>query len=155
MILHLLTHGPKATLLDDEFLEAALGVGRHEQGLLNSRAGSETKDDNGPGLTDTVAAILGLEILLGIKVGVEEDDCISRSEVDALAASTSRQEEDLIIRVIIEGLNLVASVLLRYRAVDTAGFPAPKFATVVFENVELGGELREDENFVASVEEGW
>lgn len=147
-IVHLLPHGAEAALADDELLQTALGVGREQQLLLDGAARGEAVHDDGPLLADAVAAVLRLQVLLGVKVRVEEDDGIGAGEVDALAAGAGREEEDAVIGVRVEGVDLRATRLLRYAAVDAARIPAAQLAAVVLENVELHGELRKDEHLV-------
>ncbi len=152
-VVHLLPHGPEAALSNHQLLQAALRVGREQQLLLDGAARGEAVHDDGPLLADAVAAVLRLQVLLGVEVGVEEDDGVGTGEVDALAAGAGRQEEDAMVGVRVEGVDLRAARLLRDAAVDAARVPAAQLAAVVLEDVELHGELREDEHLVVVREE--
>lgn len=150
--IHLLPHGPEAAFLDDKLLEAPLGVGGHEEGLLDGGPCGEAVDDDGPRLPDAVAPVLGLEVLLRVEVGVEQDDRVGGGEVDALPARAGGEEEDAVRRVVVEVVDLVAAALLGDGAVDAADVPAAELPAVVLEDVELGGELREDQDLVVVLE---
>lgn len=147
-VVHLLPHGAEAALADDELLQPALGVGREQQLLLDGAARGEAVHDDGPLLADAVAAVLRLQVLLGVKVRIEEDDGVGAGEVDALAAGAGREEEDAVVGVRVEGVYLRAARLLRDAAVDAARVPAAQLAAVVLEDVELHGKLRKDEHLV-------
>lgn len=99
-----------------------------------------------------MAAVLRLQVLLRVKVRVEEDDGVGGGEVDALPAGAGGEQEDARVVVVVEVVDLFAAALLRHAAVDAADVPAAELAAVVFENVELHLELREDEHLVAFVE---
>ncbi len=150
---HLLPHGAEAALADDELLEAALGVGGEQQLLLDGAARGEAVDDDGPLLADAVAAVLRLQVLLGVEVRVKEDDGVGAREVDALAARARRQEEHAVRGVRVEGVDLRAARRLGDAAVDAADGPAAQLAAVVLENVELHRELGKDEHLVVVREE--
>lgn len=100
-----------------------------------------------------MAPVLRLQILLGVEVGVEEDDCVCGREVDALSACAGRQQEEVVAGVGVEVVDLLPALVLGHGAVDAADGPGAELAGVVFQDVELGFELREEEDFVAVLEE--
>ena len=51
-------------------------------------SGARPVDVDGLGLADAVGARHGLQVVLGVPVGVEDDDSVSRGQVDAQAART-------------------------------------------------------------------
>lgn len=96
--------------------------------------------------------VLRLEILLRVPVRVEEDDGVGGHEVDSLATGAGAEEEELVVFVGVEGFDLGAAVFLADGAVDAAAVPGAELRGPVLEDVELGFELGEDEDFVALVE---
>lgn len=100
-----------------------------------------------------MAPVLSLEILLGIEVRVKQNDCICRSEVDTLPAGAGGQQEEVVVGVGVEVVDLLPPIVLCNGAIDTADGPAAEFAGVVFQDIELGFELGEEEYFVAVLEE--
>ena len=100
-----------------------------------------------------MGAVLGLQVLLGVPVAVEEDDGVGGGEVDALAAGAGAEEEEALVRLRVEGGDLLAPLVLLDGAVDAAHGPAVLQRGPVFEDVELRFELREDEDFVGFAEE--
>jgi len=101
-----------------------------------------------------VSAIHSLQILLGIPITIEKYNRISRREVNPQPASTRAEQKEATCGVGVEGRDLGAAGGLRDGAVDAADGPVAEVAGVGLEEVELGGELREDEDFVRGGEEG-
>lgn len=93
-------------------------------------------------------AVLRLQIHHGVPVAVEEDDGVRRGEINTLPARTSREEEDLPVRVGVELGDLLFSLLEFDGAVDARAVPPAEGVGVVVEDVEGGGELAEYKNFV-------
>ena len=83
-------------LLDNESFKTTLGVGLLEECLLDCALRREPVDDDRFGLADAVRAVLSLQVLLRVPVGVEEDDRVRGDEVDALAAGAGAQQEELV-----------------------------------------------------------
>lgn len=73
----LLAHRLKASFLDDELFQPALRVRAHEELLLDSALCGDAIHDDGARLPDTVAPVLGLQVLLWVPVASVE--CQSRS----------------------------------------------------------------------------
>lgn len=69
-----------------------------------------------------------------------------------MTTGTCREEKDSTVRVVVEVVDLRAAVLLGNGAVDAADVPVSKLPAVILEDVELCGELGEDENFVVVLE---
>ena len=117
--------------------------------MLDCALCGETVDNDGAGLADAVGAVLGLQVLLRVPVRVEEDDRVGGREIYPLAAGAGAEEEDAAGWIGVEGVDLGAAVGLGDRAVDTAGFVSREGeGGPFFEDVELGGELGEEEDFV-------
>ena len=100
-----------------------------------------------------MGAVLGLQVLLRVPVAVEEDDGVGGGQVDALAAGAGAEQEELDVFFRVEVGDLLAPLVLLDAAVDAADFPAVLQGGPVLEDVELGFELRENEDFVAGGEE--
>lgn len=66
-----------------------------------------------------------------------------------MTASTCAEKEDAVVRVCVEGSDLGLTVSLADATVDTAAVPGTELGRPVLEDVELGFELREKEDFVA------
>ena len=94
-----------------------------------------------------------LQVLLRVPVAVEEDDGVGRRKVDALAAGAGAEEKEAHVRFRVEVGDLLPALVLLDGAVDAADGPAVLEGGPVFEDVELGFELGEDEDFVGFGEE--
>lgn len=138
-------------LLDDEAFETALRVGFLEEGLFDGSFGCQSVDDDGFCLPDSVRAVLGLEILLGVPVRVVEDYRVGGDEVNALTPCSGAQQEDLVAGVRVEGFDLGLAVCLADGAVNAATVPAAKLGGPILKNVELCFELGEYEDLVPLV----
>ena len=111
-------------------------------------------------------AVLRLQVLLRVPVGVEQDDGVGGREVDALAAGARAEQEDVAGRLIgtiagfigggggglVEDFDLLLAVGLRYGTVDAADGPAAE-GRVGGEEVELRFELAEYQDFVSSLQQ--
>jgi len=65
--------------------------------LLHSRLCDQSVDINFFLLPDSVGSVHGLEVHLGVPVGVIEDDVVRGHEVDAEATRTGREHEDEVV----------------------------------------------------------
>ena len=148
-------HTPELILLNDKFLKAPLAVRFFEEGLFDCAFSGETVDDDGFGLPDTVGAVLGLKVLLGVPVAVEEDDGVSRRKVDAKPAGTGGEEKELVALLGVEVIDGGGAVVGADGAVDAADGPAAKGEGPFCEDVQLLAELGEEDDLVAFLEESW
>ena len=121
--------------------------------MFDGTFGGEAVYDDGSCLTDAVGAVLGLEVLLRVPIGVEEDDRVGGGEVDPLTSSAGAEEEELAVFLGVEVFDLETSLVLFDGAVNAAAFPVVLEGSPVFEDVEGRFELGEDQNFVVVLEE--
>ena len=140
-------------LLHHQLLQPAFPVRFLEERLLDGPLRRETIYDDRSRLADAVGAVLRLEVLLRIPVGVEEDDRVSGGEVDSLPARAGAKKEELAVFVGVEIFDLDAALVLLDGPIDAAALPAVQQRDPVFEDVEGRFELREDKNFVVVLEE--
>lgn len=73
--------------------------------LLDSVIDDKSIDLDIPFLSNTQGAISCLEVNHGVPVGVENDNLVCRSQVDAQAACSSGQQEKVVVRASVEGLD--------------------------------------------------
>ncbi len=62
-------------------------------------------------LTNPMCPGLGLEVILGVPIRVENHDCVCRGEVDPQTPCTGRKKETKVVRPL--GIEVVDSVLTR------------------------------------------
>ena len=71
-------------------------------------------------LPDTMGAFLGLQILVRIPIGIENDDSVGRLEIEAQVAGAGRQEEkEIIRRLVVETLQQVTTIVRLGRTVHS------------------------------------
>ena len=61
--------------------------------LFDGSLGDETVDTNSLGLSDSMSTTHSLQIVLGIPVRVEDDDCVSRGQIDSKSAGSCGEKE--------------------------------------------------------------
>mmetsp|Transcript_30860 Transcript_30860/g.73325 ORF Transcript_30860/g.73325 Transcript_30860/m.73325 type:complete len:377 (-) Transcript_30860:2759-3889(-) len=143
----------RAPLIDDGLLEFGLALRHDEDLLLNARPGDEPKDYDGAGLPDPVRPSQRLHVAVGVEVRVVQNDRICGREVDALPARARREQEHehcpvLIVELVDEALALVA----RDVSVDPH-VRVSEEGEELLEDVEHRGELREDQDLGAILEQ--
>ena len=145
---------PEFIFLNNDLLKPALLIRFLEQSLLDRTLRRETVNDDGARLPDTVGAVLRLQVLLRVPVAVIKDDGIGSGEIDAEPAGAGAEQEKLAVGVRVEGFDLVLAVGGFDGAVDAADGPSVQDLGPVLEEVELGLELGEEDDFVVFGEEG-
>ena len=116
-VLHLflpesLLFGGQTALLDDHRVEFQLESLSFDHLLLHGVDSDEAENLDDLGLTDSVRAVHGLEIDLGVPVRVIKDDCIGCHQVQTKATSPSRNEKYLLGGAWLDKfLNLLLSIL--------------------------------------------
>ena len=85
---------------------------------------------------------------MGVEVGVEEDSCVGRRQVDPLPTRARGKEEDKHARIrVIKLVNPPLPLLGRHIAVD-AETGVPNEGEVTLENAQHVFELRKDQHLV-------
>ena len=111
----------KATLLDDQLVQSQLDLGAFHDLLFDRVLRDEAEYAHLLLLTDTMGAIHGLQIHLRVPVGIEQNDHVSRGQVDAQTTGTSRQHEDELgtAGFVVLG-NLAVAILVRSATIQAA-----------------------------------
>ena len=98
------------------------------------------------GLSDAMAAILGLLVHGWVPVRIVEDNAVSSGEIDADAAAPGRRNEAEYLLVVVESINQLLPVVSAHRSVQ----PDINVAVQVqklFKNVKHFGHLSKDNHF--------
>ena len=91
--------------LEQRVVKGELLHGPIEHALLVRATRHEPVDLHRPLLPNAVRARLALHVALWVPVGVEDDDCVGRRQVDALSARARREQEDEAGRVGLEPID--------------------------------------------------
>ena len=85
--------------LDDLLVHVQLEPGRGQDSLLDGVDHHETQNSDLVLLPDSVSPILGLEILVRVPIGVEDDDRVGGLQVQPETSGSSGEQEDEVLRV--------------------------------------------------------
>ncbi|KAH6611038.1 hypothetical protein Trco_001058 [Trichoderma cornu-damae] len=112
----------EATCLDDLAVHVQLEPSAFQNLFLDGVGADETQNSHLVLLTDTVGAVLGLQILVRIPVRVVNDDGIGSLQVEAQTAGTSRQQEQKSFDCSAENLHLMTFSVLSGKSFSTSFF---------------------------------
>ena len=145
----LLAHVVVAAVANDRLLESKLLIGSIEQVHLVRLARHQAVDAHQLGLSDAMAARLGLQVVLRVPVGVVDDDGVGRRQVDADAARARAEEEEEGGRAFrTEAVDGLLPFVTGDRAIEPLVLEAAQL-DVLLDEVQEHRELREDEDAVA------
>ena len=106
--------------LDDFLVHVQFVPGGGQNSLFDRPDRHQTQNAHFVRLPDTMGAILGLQILVRIPIGIENDDSVGRLEIEAQTAGASRQQEkEIIRRLVVETLQQVATIVRFGRSVQS------------------------------------
>ena len=127
--------------------------------------GQKTVNRNRTVLTDAMATVHGLRILVRVPIGVENDARVGRGEVDAQTTSTGTQQEDevSVVGIVsrpslsgrllgVEDVHLPLAIIDLGTTVNTAVLPLAE-EKVILNNIQEGRHLTEDEDLVLVMEQ--
>merc|ERR1712216_514597 len=103
MFLVMLSASTKAPFLITSLSSLSL-LSAFQHLLLHTIGGDQSKDQHGLRLANSVAPVHGLQILLGVPIGIVNDHGISGCQVDAEAAGSGAEQEVLVARVPVEAI---------------------------------------------------
>ena len=106
--------------LDDFLVDVEFVLGSCQDALLHRVDGQQSQHAHLVLLPDPVRAVLRLQILVRVPVGVEDDDRVGRLQVQTETARARRQDEDEVLRVgRVELLEHLSAIVRASRAVQT------------------------------------
>jgi hypothetical protein len=97
-------------LTEDGVREFAFRVLEFEDLFFNRVAGDEAVGEDIAGLADAVGAVDGLSLNGGVPPGIEEEDISGGGQIEAKAAGTEADEEELAGGVVLEALDTCLAV---------------------------------------------
>jgi len=116
--------------------------------FLDSAASDQTDDLNIAGLTDTMGAVLSLDVILGIKTRVKDDDFVGTCQIDTSTAGFCTEHEYRDGGVIGELIDDVLTGCHGSTSVETHEFDGQCLKDC-FQDVHHCRKLREDECAIA------
>ena len=139
--------------LHNEVINLQLASSPLDDLLFNGLLGNKSVDNDLPLLADSVRPVNGLQVHLGIPVRVEKYHDVGLVEVDADAASSGREDEDLFLALrVLKVINPEIALVSWSLPIDSAVFVATNPKHVV-ENVHQLGHLAEDEDLAVLADE--
>mmetsp|Transcript_4005 Transcript_4005/g.11635 ORF Transcript_4005/g.11635 Transcript_4005/m.11635 type:complete len:291 (+) Transcript_4005:992-1864(+) len=150
LLVHVVLH--EGALLDHKPLQLELALGLGEHSLLHRVGRDQPEDEDGLGLTDPVAPVHGLQVLLRVPVRIVDDHGVRGGQVDAQAPGPRAEEKVVVGRVVVEPGNVVPPFQQRDVAVDPAGL-LPLVLQVHLKEVQHLCHLREDQDLVVLLPE--
>ena len=165
-LLFLCTLVIETTGLDNLVVDIKLIPRTLVHGFLHALLGDEPENQDRLGLTDTMRTILGLQVSVGVPVGVEavinrtsvanvaftargnnaHDDSISGLQVQAKTTCTCREDEDFVLRVLLVKQLHERRALLRLRATIQAKVLPSHHLEEVLHDVHDFRHLEEDKD---------
>mmetsp|Transcript_27083 Transcript_27083/g.59561 ORF Transcript_27083/g.59561 Transcript_27083/m.59561 type:complete len:286 (+) Transcript_27083:2321-3178(+) len=111
----------------------------------------QTVDTDGLFLAQSMATILGLQILLGIPIRIVQDANVCRLEIDSEPSGTSRQNETKLFAVwCIEGVDGLLSIFVCSVSIDPTIFVS-SHDHEIFQNIQNTGHLCENKDAALSL----
>ena len=84
----------KLTSLNDFSIKVQLELGPFQNVLFNRINRDQAENAHFLGLTDTMGAVLSLQVLMRIPVAVENDDRVSRLQIETQTTGSGAEHED-------------------------------------------------------------